>query len=500
MLIRKEKFLALANSRYLKELSTALLFILLIILLISHNTQDMAERMFWLDEVTTLHGATLPFWQIPRFSVSVQMQPPFFYWLGYFFEKIGNDPFTLRTAPLSLYILMIGFVFFYLRELQFTARIFLCLILILTPFSTYLATEFRPYSFAALSIIISSIFLYRALNRPYSWSAVILYGFSALLLQYTLSLNSFVFGIQILFISTASAFDLYNKGFSKTFENNKPILMVSLLLCCLYVVFLYLVSGVSINQGYLPGLFVMNDYIGSLKTNFKILLDSIVLLDSWLRYLTISLFFVGFIVGIRLNKWLILYLMIILVGQFLFSTYMTFSRISWFSQRYIVASYVTYAMICALGADYLFRVIGKKAALLLVIAILISSLYTSINNFIKSLQTVKFNPTIAVVESLRCNNRMTMLLGNPGYITFVPEYAFRHDPLIIAPKHDKNIYKIISQAASKKYCFIFQKMKKISSDEKLFIVLSSLPGYQSQMHLTTRGSHVPATAWTFYPK
>jgi 4-amino-4-deoxy-L-arabinose transferase-like glycosyltransferase len=170
-----------------------LFFTLFIALLIFQNTQHIADRILWLDEAITFKTATLPFWDIPYDAAitSWQMQPPLFYWLGHITAYIGDTPTILRSVSVACYILLLWFVIFRMHELQITSRLILCFVLIFTPFASYATTEFRPYALAAFSILLSSVFLYRLLQHPSSWTRTLLYGLSALILQYSLTLNCF---------------------------------------------------------------------------------------------------------------------------------------------------------------------------------------------------------------------------------------------------------------------------------------------------------------------
>ena len=137
-----------------------LFFALLLLFLVSQNTQDIEERQFWFDEIVTLEVAQKPFWKIPKITVvtSDHNQPPIFYLISHFAAKIGTDPIILRSVSFICYILMIVFVLFFLHEFRFATRFFFCLVLLLSPFAAYAATEFRPYAIAALSILLSSAF------------------------------------------------------------------------------------------------------------------------------------------------------------------------------------------------------------------------------------------------------------------------------------------------------------------------------------------------------
>ncbi len=477
------------------------IFVLLLALLVTNNTQHMADRMFWLDEVNSFLTVIQPFWEIPKHASlsSGEMQPPLFYWFGHLVANAGTDPLTLRSVPFFFYVIMIGFSIFAIRELQFAARIFLCFVLIMSPYGAYATTEFRPYALAALSILISSVLLHRAIKQPCKWLSAMLYGLAALTLQYSLSLNCFVFGLQMLFLGVHISYVCLKEGFKQTLTKYKPLMIVSVLLCIEYALFLNIIWQIG-NSLYQPPPFHLLNYIKAIQENGKIILTKIMLIRSWTSSVAIACFLLGFIIGLRRHGWITAYLIMLLGGQLLFSTFMTFSRITWYSQRYFVASYIAFALLCALGAEYLFQRIGRKPTIILLICLLGTTLPVSGKTFLTSLKTPDFNPTIEAVEALRCNDRPTMVLGDPGYINSVPMYAYRNDPLIMAPDQQTDLNEKILQAASEKYCFILEEYPQYTYYKgKAYKILSQLPGYTQKKYSIKPGRHVPNSAWVFTP-
>jgi len=472
-------------------------FILLIVLMISQNTQHMADRMFWLNEVTTYRTAILPFWQIPLDAAvtSYQMQPPLFYWLGHLASLVGTDPITLRSVSVACYILMVGFIIFLMRELQIATRIILSLFLILLPFAEFATTEFRPYALSAFTILVSSVFLYRLLINPSNWWQSLLYGFSALTLQYSLTLNSFVFGVQMLFITSCLLVSFGKLGISESLRKYKPVIIISTLLFSQYIIFLYLVAS---NQPYYQ-IGSLVEYFEHLGSNSKVLFNSL-FIYSWAIFVIFGLFISGCVFGLVFKPWVTLYLLLILAGQLIFSTYVTYASISWFSQRYLVASYVVFSLICALGAEVYFRRLGDRKSVILAILLMLWPMYSGINGYLQSRDNPMFNPSTAVIEKLRCNKHKTVVLGAPKFIGKVPWYAYRNDHSIIVPWLNNNINEVISNAAMQKHCIILQEIEshRLFNDD-LFGKLSALSDYTKKRYSTSPGRHVPDSAWLFVP-
>jgi hypothetical protein len=477
------------------------IFVLLLVLLVTKNAKHMADRMFWLDEVFSYLTVIQPFWEIPKHASldAQQMQPPLFYWFGHLAANVSTDPFTLRSVSLAFYVIMIGFIIFALRELQFAARIFLCFVLIMSPFGAYATTEFRAYALAALSILISSVFLYRAIKQPSKWLSAMLYGLAALTLQYSLSLNCFVFGLQMVFLGIHILYVCHKKGFKQTLTKYKLLMIVSVLLCIEYALFLNIIWKIG-NSYYPPPPFHLLTYIKAIWINGQKIVKRIMLIRSWTAFVAIGCFFGGFIIGLRRNGWITAYLIMLLGGQLLFSTFMTFSRITWYHERYFVASYIAFAMLCALGAEYLFQRIGRKPTIILLICLLGTTLPVSSKKFFTSLKTPKYNPIIEAIEPLRCNNRPTMVLGDPAFIDVVPMYAYRNDPLVITPDKKTDLNEEILQAASEKYCFILEEYPQNRYYEgKTYKILSVLPGYTQKKYSIKPDRFIPDSAWVFTP-
>ncbi len=468
-------------------------FLLLLLLLITQNTQHMGDRFFWLDEALSYFVAKMPFWEILNGASIKHLQPPLFYWLGHFAAQIGTDPFTLRSVSLACYVLMLGFVIFSLRELLLPTRVLLCLVLILTPFAAFATTEFRPYALAAFSILTSSVFLYRSLQQPSSWSQALCYGLFALLLQYSLTLNSFVFGIQMLFLySNIVAYSLKN-GFYSSLKCYKPLINITLLLIFLYSIFLYTV--VEHNSGYYLGRFPAS-LLDKLFSNSEGLLMTLTL-ASWERYLVFACFTVGIGVGLIKQRSITLYLLIVLFGQFIFSTYMTYSRLPWFSPRYLVASYIAFALLCGLGADYIFRKIDKKISLLLIALIMLHPIHVATGNFKTSLKTKNATPLIAAIDSLQCDDLETVLLTDPSFIRGSIKYAYRDDPSLqfTHPRKIRGNLKGLN-----KCIIIWELQRRSDSKEPVIDELLAHPNYENQYYRIKGGKHQNGTLWLFTPK
>ncbi len=499
----------ITDSRRTKMLGRYFAFILLLILVVSRNTQGMANRMFWTDEVYTFQTVMQPFWVIPKWTVKgYHMQPPLFYWLGHLVAKIGTDPVTLRSISLAFYFIMIGFVIFAFRELRLATRIFLCFVLIMSPFAGFAATEFKPYAFAALSILISSVFLYRATKQPSRWLSAISYGLAALVLQYSLTLNCFAFGLQMAFLGANILYFCYKEGFKPTLTKYKPLIIVSVLLCIEYALFLNMVMQTGLVLFPTSSFhFNLLNYLKALLKNIRILKEEIILNRHWTSSFAPVFFLLGCITGLLRRRWITAYLILLFGGQLLFSTFMTFSRIDWLAQRYFVASYVAFVLLCAIGAEYFFQRIDRKTTIYIIVCLLGITLPGCIIEFATSMNTPGFNPIIEAVETMRCKDHPTVVLSDPSHDAIVPGYAYLNDPLIIVPYSNlkSNLYKSdpaekIFEFASEKYCFILlERFHHKVYNGNIKDILSALPGFSQKKYSITPGLNIPDTAWLFAP-
>jgi hypothetical protein len=497
------------NSSFIRVLVSLFVFILLLVLLISRDTQYMADRMFWTDEIYTFETVMQPFWEIPKWTLKgYHMQPPLFYWIGHFVAKIGTDPLTLRSVSLAFYFIMIGFVIFALRELQLATRTFLCFVLIMSPFGAFAATEFKPYALAALSILISSVFFYRALNQPLRWMSAISYGLAALVLQYSLTLNSFTFGLQMVFLGLTLIYFFYKEGFKQTLSKYKPLIIVSALLCFEYILLINMIrqTGLLLFPSS-PLQFDLFNYTKALIKNTILFKEEIVLIRSWALSFAPAFFLLGCITGLRRYRWITVYLILLLGGQVLFSTFMTFSRIDWISERYLVASYVSFTLLCAIGAEYLFQHLDRKTSIIIIVCLLGTTLPGSISKFYTSLNTPVFNPIIEAIEDVRCRNYPTVVLTDPLHDSIISGYVYPNDPLIIVPyptlqavRYGPDPAEKIKHFSADKSCFILMErpQHKVFSG-KINKLLSALPGYSQKRHSITPGLNIPDSAWLFTP-
>jgi len=494
----------LTDSSLSKVFARCITFVLLIALMVTRNAQDMAERMFWLNETYEFVVATRSFWEIPVLTIKFWiMQPPLFYWLGHVVAKIGTDPLTLRSISLLLSIAMIGFVIFGLRELKFASRVFLSFVLIMSPFGAFATTAFRPYALAALSILVSSVFFLRALQQPSKWSSAILYGISALALQYSLTLNCFTFGLQMSCLGIILVRGVQREGLKQTLVEYKPLIIVCIPLNIAYALVLTMIMQTGL-RFFQPPPFDLDAYVKALLKNAVQIKENIVLLRSWALSFGPACFLLGAIYGLRRNVPVTAYLLVLFGGQLLFSTYMTYSRLEYFGVRYLVASYVAFALLSAIGAEYIFQRLDRKTSMLIVACLLVTTLPGGIIQYASSLNTPAFNPIKQAIETMRCDNHPTVVLSDPWRNNYVPWFAYRDDPLLVVPTQKKLNKSIptdsISRGAAEKHCFILIEGPQHNIYKgKIYDILSALPGYTVEKHSITPGKVIPDFAWLFTP-
>lgn len=489
-----------------KNIAQAAAFFLLLLLLFCQTTGHIADRMFWTDEVTTFKVTLLPFFEIPYAAAvtSSHMQPPLYYFAGKFASYLATDVVTLRAVSVSFYILTIFYIVFFFQEIRFSSRIIFSITLIVAPFAEYAATNFRPYSFAVFAIVLSSVYLYRALSKPACWPQVIKYYCAASLLQYTLTLNCFVFAVQILAVVIFIIINARNNGFHEALSNCLPIITISLILCIQYIPFLYVVSlhsGRHVHGGLIS-------YFNHLVNNFGVLDLGTLRIESLMRYPVALFFMIGCLIGLWKHSWIILYLLSVFIGQYLFSTYMTYESIPWFVERYLVASYVAFCFICAIGAELLFRRCTTSFVAVITSFLLIYAIRGGVGTYIEDRKNPHENYAKIAVEKLRCAVNKTIIIGDPQIITNAHWYLYRSDPSIYVAdpsiyvgENNKDVMDVISSEISQNNCIILQEFQDNPGySGEIFSYLSTLSDYDGKKYdLTKGGWHVPGSAWLFKP-
>jgi mannosyltransferase len=139
------------------------------------NSVDINEKYFWLDESSTYAIAKLPFLEAAQASQKSDTQPPLFYWLAHIVILVDDSPAVLRGISFSFMAGTLVFVMLALKELSLSSRLVLSLLLTLSPYARYASIEFRPYAMAVFFILLSSVFLYRALGRGQRWGPAAVY-------------------------------------------------------------------------------------------------------------------------------------------------------------------------------------------------------------------------------------------------------------------------------------------------------------------------------------
>ena len=162
---------------------------------------------------------------------------------------------------------------------------------------------------------------------------------------------------------------------------------------------------------------------------------------------------------------------------------------------------------CALGAEYFFQRLNRKTAILVVACVLASSLPGSLIGYAASLKTPGFNPITEAIDGMRCKDRQTVVLTDPGRNAFVPWYAYRNDSRMIVPHEIKKMFPFITvsvneiiRAASEKKCFILIEGPQGKVDKgAIYKTLSAFPGYSQEKRSITPGHVIPDSAWLFTP-
>lgn len=421
---------------------TRVALILLALLLAFHagtNALHITDRYFWLDEASTYQIASQPLAEIvPALSKS-HLQPPLFYWLAHFVSDFADTPGVLRGISFTLVACTLAFTMLGLGELSIPARLLLSTLLVLSPVTAYVATEFRPYALALFFVLLSSILLFRALPATRRWSPAIWYGLSALGLQYSLLLNCWVFACQMFVVGIVTSSAAREGGVKAAFERHGRLITICCVLSISYAVFLLWIAAAG--SAWSP----RGDAAGSwsfwihLRRNFATAMLPAVMaargLGGSITWLAIGLFLSGVVLTFRRNILWAAYLLAIFIGQLLFSTSLLYARIEWFHFRYLVASFVAFALLAAFGYEFLVvrRWPGKPslAAPLLLLVLLLPAALGAFTRA-RALPPVT-NPYRVLLDDIACPAGEARLYCLPAWSCSPAAYEFRRSAAIEVP-------------------------------------------------------------------
>jgi hypothetical protein len=424
-----------------KAESPGLVLLLLAAVLLLHlltNSVFIGTKPFWIDESSTYEISRLPVAEIPLALTHSHKQPPLFYWVAHFVSSFGDSPAFLRGISFAFMAAALIFVMLGIKELSIPSRLLCSLLLTVSPFSLYLAREFRPYAMGAFFILISSVYLYRVLKRGTGWRPVITYGLAALGLQYSLILNSWVFGCQMLAVGAVFIFQAKENGIRAAVAFYQPLLWICLILSAGYAIFLFWISHSPVVLDFFWEIEDF-DYWSRIRRNVTENLLPIIAMKGGpfgtfgsigFPVASIGLFLAGIILSIKYSPGISLYLVSIFAGQIAFSTYVTYETLAWFSWRYLTASFIAFIVLAALGYELLVarRWPGIKS-LLPVAAILTACLPGAFWSYQGSLAiSGERRPIRDVVEKLGCRPvSRNHLFCSPGASCAIVKYEFRNN-------------------------------------------------------------------------
>jgi hypothetical protein len=415
---------------------------LLLFVLILHgwvNTFHIGDKFFWVDESSTYEIAAQPFAQIvPALSRS-HLQPPLFYWLAHFVIDLGDSPVVLRGISFGLIAFTLAFVMLGLRELTLASRLLLSTLLVLSPFTAYVATEFRPYALAVFFILVSSVLLFRAMPPTGRWSPAAWYGLSALGLQYSLLLNCWVFMCQMLVVGVVVFDAARRRGMRSAFQDHGRLIIVCAILGTVYAFFLAWIAAAGHAWSLRADLLEKWSLWGRLMENGRTaLLPGVTAIRGfagWPSWIAIGLFLCGVILTLRRQFLLAFYLISLFIGQLIFSTYLLYARISWFHFRYLTASFVAFLLLAALGYEYLVarRWPGRRE-LAAPFVLLMLAFPIAFDAFHRLRQMPRVaNPYRILLEDTACPSRETLVYCLPHWSCSPVAYEFRRDAEIAVP-------------------------------------------------------------------
>jgi hypothetical protein len=395
------------------------------------NSASIDSRYFWVDESTTYEIAKLPFIEAAQ-TLSrgdSHKQPPLFYWTAHVAMYFGDSPAYLRGISFAFMAGLFAFIMLGLKELLISSRLVAVFLFTLSPFTLYTSRSFRPYGMATFFIFVSSVLLYRALIRHRSWRAAIMYGLAAFGLQYTLTLNCWVYFCQILITGIVLSIQVKGHGLRTTIDSYRPLLVICLVLSSIYALYLFWITSDPFVAMF-DGPFQKSTYWDQLVSNVSNDLFSIITgndSSSLIGILGLGLFAAGIVLTFKSNIGIWFYLLSLFVGQVAFSTYVTYEKIFWFHWRYVTSAFIAFVLFAALGYELLIarRWPGNKS--LVPIVVLILAAFPGAIQFSRSpLDPVeKNNPLQAIVDTTKCPGRQNLVFCSPGRPCAIAAYVFR---------------------------------------------------------------------------
>lgn len=407
---------------------TAVLLAAMLALAVLANTVHIRDRFFWLDECGTYLVARLPPADMFPFLREMHAQPPLFYWLAHAALPFGDTPLALRCLSLFFMIGTLAFVLLGLSELALSSRIVLGLLLTLGPHALFVWQEYRPYAMASFFILVSSVGLARAIAGGDRWRPAALYGLSALGLQYSLTLNAWVYGCQAAAVGVALALRAQRAGVRAAVRSLRALLAVTLVLCAGYAVYLGWAAAGRPRWEPIAHAAFWTQVIGNARREvFRNILWSGPLWGP----IALLLLAAGVVAGLRRRPGVTAYLLAVASGQLLVSTYLTYAKISWFSARYLTACFVGFPLLGALGFEWLVARRGcGRAGLAVALGLLAVAFPGALQRFHRAAaEPALVNPWVRAVEDAVPEG--PVLIGcSPAYVASIPEYAFRHSARI----------------------------------------------------------------------
>lgn len=281
------------------------------------------DRFFWLDEVTTYRIASYPsLSEVFRESKNETMQPPLFYLVARYWIYISSNPNWLRILPFICFLSIL-----YLVMVNSKSNIIIQLLslyfFVLSPFSLYLMTEFRPYSLSMLFFMLG-------------FHILINFRYSNLFMKLILPLTVFFFAIS-LSINIPLGIIFFLVSIVLAIKSTKiPKLSTCLVISLYLALFLFqIILAIQLKSvGGSEPVFNFEKYLESLARTLNVISLDIFGISKWLTFA--PLIFCALNFGkLKRDKQFLFLILVLVAGYFvLFPTFILHQRISWYSARY----------------------------------------------------------------------------------------------------------------------------------------------------------------------
>ncbi|TRO58715.1 glycosyltransferase family 39 protein [Streptomyces sp. IB201691-2A2] len=186
------------------RLATAVTFLLPTVLAFAMIWRGIGDRQLWRDEHATWWASTLSFHDLSLLIRSIDVVfTPYYVLMHIWISVVGDSPTAMRIPGAVAMAASAGLLALLGRRMFTTqAGLLAGLALAVVPFTTRYGQEIRPYAFAVAAVLLSTLLLARALDKP-SFKVWVAYTLSVPLIGWSHLASLAVLGAHLVMILIA---------------------------------------------------------------------------------------------------------------------------------------------------------------------------------------------------------------------------------------------------------------------------------------------------------